>query len=271
MPSVRSGHPRSPIHRREHHIITFAWKKGHVKLFRVQFTGSSIFVNFPYQPDALGLHARCTVGPGGQATIDVTDEGRKTTKKIKYSHPSDGGCHFSQDGQIVTAIRNQGPRLDDGAAHLFTVDIQGAARFVPFVRPKRGEAYATFADQVDEPPERIHIVGRWMPLDSDEIDRNTNPLEVEVPVSGGYRGVFIACAPPPGSPFDGHVLLLEVHSVAPATQGVDFLLLFMGGFGADLADPTTPSDFLFLQYPTADVEGLESADFVRDVAKRSLA
>jgi hypothetical protein len=263
MRGLADGHPRSPIYRGEHHVVTFRWNNGHVKLFRIQFYANALFVNFPYQPDALGIHARCSVGPEGEATIDVTEEGRKTTKKIKYSHPIDGRCHFSQAGQIVTTIRNVGPRLDNGAAHLFSVDIQGAREFEPFEKARRGESYTTFADPVDDPPRQCHIVARWMPLPADDIDVHTNPLEVEVPVPGAYRGVFMACAPLPGSPLDGHLLLLEFFSVVPLEANADSLLLFVGGFGADLGNRDEPSDFLFLQYPIVDIPELESADFVR--------
>lgn len=270
MTRVPPGPPRTPINCREHHVVTLRWQGGHVKLFRLQFHGPALFVNFPYQPDAQGLYARCLVAPGGNATIDVGSEGRTTSRKIKYSHPVDGSCHFSQDAQIVTSIRNAGPRLDDGASHLFSVDILGHRRFAPLERSRRGEAYATFAFPDVEPAEQLHIVGRWMPF-RDDVSRYSNPLEVEVPVPGGYRGVFLACAPPPGSPLDGHLLLLEVYSVDPVVADVEFLLLFIGGFGADLADSSVSSDFLFLQYPVVGIPDVATADFIRDLAPRGLS
>jgi hypothetical protein len=265
MPTLKPGHPRYPIHRREHHVITFRWASGHVKLFRLQFHARQLFVNFPYQPDAIGLHARCQVDAGEQATIDLSEEGRTTKNKIKYSHPIDGNCHFSQDGKIITQIRNVGPRLDDGVTHLFTVDLQGLDRFASFGSAKKGEAYVTFYDAAEDPPKQLHVAARWMPLAAEEIGQHMNPLEIEVPVPGGYRGVFMACAPPSDSPLAGHLLLLEVHSVVPLAVESDFLLLFVGAFGADLVDPSRSSDFLFLQYPTSEGIGMESADIVREL------
>jgi hypothetical protein len=82
----------------------------------------------------------------------------------------------------------------------------------------------TFRSHKDAPAQQLNVVGRWMPFAEDEIDCHANPMEVEVPVAGGYRGAFLACAPPASSPLDGHLLLLELFSVRALATDVDFLL-----------------------------------------------
>ncbi len=88
----------------------------------------------------------------------------------------------------------------------------------------------------------------------------TNPVAVDL---GTGRQQGLATAPPPGSQLDGGILALFPRR-APADVAVgpgEFRLIFTGGFAHGLADPSTASSFLALQYPLADISSLRLADF----------
>lgn len=95
-----------------------------------------IFVHFCYQPDA-------------------------TTRKVKYDHPVDGQAHFSQDGRIVTSIRNQAERLDGSTGHIFSLDIAGIRLFRKCTKrttARTASAQITFSL---EPFDPLHVAGFW--------------------------------------------------------------------------------------------------------------
>jgi hypothetical protein len=119
----------APVAHAARHRVGVAWPGGCRDLIQIQFQGSRIFVHFVYQPDGNGIMNRVEVPPGSTYTFNVTDSADATTRKVKYDHPLNGRAHFSQDGRVVTTVRNQAERLDSSAGHLFSLEIAGIDRF----------------------------------------------------------------------------------------------------------------------------------------------
>lgn len=253
--------PGPPIAQASHHRIGVSWQDECRDLFQVQFHRSGIFVHFCYQPDAPGIMNRVELQPGRTHTFEVTHSAGATTRKVKYDHPVDGKAHFSQDGRIVTSVRNQAKRLDGSTGHIFSLDIAGIRLFRKCTkRTTARTASARFAFSM-EPFDPLHLAGFWYVLQPGSTTRDiTNPVVVDLS-TGRQQG--LATAPPPGSPLDGGILVLFPRR-APADLAVgpgESRLMFTGGFAHSLADPSVTSSFLALQYPVADISSLRLADF----------
>lgn len=245
------------------HRISVCWRNGCRDVFQIQFAGPSIFVHFPYQPDSPGVVSRRELPPGVTHTFDVTEAALAMTRKIKYSHPSDGRAHFSQDGKIFTEIRNQAQSLDSSVGHFFSIDIAGIEHF----RQCKGSlpketVNAQFVFPGDQPVDPVHFAGFWYRTGSGLRPTGlTNPVLIDR--GTGSPDPALAIAPAPDSPLSGGVLAIFAR---PNTSGMqlksgDFYILFTGGFGANLADIQSPSSFLALQYPVQDISHLPSIDF----------
>src|SRR5437660_3360569 len=119
-----------PIERRTNHRIAIRWRNGEAKICQVQIEDDGFFVHFPYHPDAPGIAARCVLPPRqAQVTVNLADSGYVTSYRVKYSHHVDGNCHFSQDGKVVTTVRNVGRSLTTTAGHVFTLYVQGLRHY----------------------------------------------------------------------------------------------------------------------------------------------
>lgn len=246
-----------PIRRQVAHRIGVRWANGRAKLFQVQFRQDGFFVHFPYQPDSQGVVARCilpVIPPGATANINLADTGYVTSHKVKYSHHVDGNCHFSQDGRVVTAVRNAASRLDQGSVgHVFTVYVQGITNF----STDRTADVEWFATSTSVPPTGLRIVGRWHKADI--------PYNVQNPISiaglpPGLAAPVLASCPPNASPLSDYVLVLQAF-IQPLNAEPPFVLIFSGGFGPEAADQSKESDFLGLLYPATQVGQLSSIDW----------
>lgn len=253
---------RIPVRPQTRHRITVGWGTGIVKVFQVQFANDgSIFVHFPYHPDLEGIAARLEALPG-KTQYDLTESGAITSHKVKYSHHPDGTCLFSQDRRVRSVIRSAGPRLDADPGHIFTVDVQGLAKFKEFPTDDYlGAGHGGHFDvQRGDPPGSAHFVARWSELKTGVDPRSLrNPIAARMP--NGQIHPCLALVPPERFPIRNHVLLLEMYLNRPLDPAVDFLLLFQGGFGEGLHDPTAESSFLILKYPAGTDEDIRSMDF----------
>ncbi|MGO9294314.1 MAG: hypothetical protein ACLP52_10650 [Streptosporangiaceae bacterium] len=253
--------PGPPIAQASHHRIGVSWQDECRDLFQVQFHRSGIFVHFCYQPDAPGIMNRIELQPGRTHTFEVTHSADATTRKVKYDHPVDGQAHFSQDGRIVTSVRNQAERLEGSTGHIFSLDIAGIRLFrkcTTRTTARTASAQITFSL---EPFDPLHVAGFWFVLQPGSTAGDiTNPVMVDL---GTGRQQGLATAPPPGSQLDGGILVLfPRRATADLAVGPgEFRLIFTGGFAHGLADPSIASSFLALQYPLADISSLRLADF----------
>lgn len=254
------------IDRMEKHIISFGWHGGEVKLCMLQFHRTGIFVHFPYHPDMPGLLSLGEVRAGkGEQQVHLEDAGAVTSHKVKYSHHVDGNAHFSQDRRIRTAVRGHAADLRTHAGHIFSIDVQGLTQFAEFTTEEYyGDRYGRGYFELQGPePGAVHIVGRWGLLSNDRrIEDVQNPMRFR---SAGRVGEGLAMAPPPGSPLEPGLVIIEA-SLRERMSEDPFLLLFTGGFEAGLGDPNVDSAFLALKYP-AGTEELPNIDYLQDESK----
>jgi len=246
-----------PVERRATHRITVRWRGGEAKLCQIQFGRDGFFIHFPYHPDSPGIAARCIAPPqlaGEQVNIDLAATGYVTSHKVKYSHHVDGNCHFSQDGRVVTKVRNLSRGLSGTVGHVFTIYAQGLSRFAE--RRQSDLASAFDLGDSDAPPV-VRIVGRWVRT---LIPQGVaNPISLELPP--GYLGPGLACCPPDGSPIGDSALILEGFIMPILDPNPEFLLSFTGGFGPEAHDHTVESSFLVLNYPATIDKPIPSMDF----------
>ena len=247
------------------HRIGIRWRNECRDLLQVQFHGPRIFIHFPYQPDAPGILNRVEVPPGSTHNINVTDTADGTTRHVKYSHPIDGRAHFSQDGQIVTTIRNQAQPLNRSVGHIFSVDIAGISLFRKCSnKVPPGTSSSQFVFNGKHPPDPLHCAGFWFKLEEGNPEGMTNPVIVDL-ASGRRQG--IAIAPPQNSPLHGRVLVIFPRNGPEglAAEPGEFRLIFVGGFAVDLQDTSASSSYLTMQYPTGDISALRLVDYPRSL------
>lgn len=247
-----------PVERRANHRIAIRWGDGEAKLCQLQFEDEGFFVHFPYHPDAPGVAARCVLPPRQvQTTVNLADSGYVTSHRVKYSHHVDGNCHFSQDGKVVTTVRNLARPLTATAGHVFTLHVQGLSHYA---EPKAKDDTEMFDLGQAAAPGSLRLVGRWL--------HHAIPLHVQNPVGldmpPAHKGLGIACCPPVGSVFDGFVLLVEAFEMPLLDPNPTFILAFVGGFGPDMLDRAKESSFLAVTYPQTDPANMPSMDLVAD-------
>ena len=190
-----------------------------------------------------------------QTTVNLADLGYVTSHRVKYTHHVDGNCHFSQDGKVVTTVRNVARPLTTTAGHVFTIYIQGLGHYA---EPKAADDAEMFDMGETAAPPCLRLVGRW--LQQAILPSVQNPVGMDIPPD--YKGLGIACCPPAGSTFEGFVLLIEAFEMPLLAADPPFVLNFVGGFGPDMPDQSKESSFLALNYPQADPANLPSMDFV---------
>ena len=244
------------------HRIGTGWRGGCRDLFQLQFQNESIFIHFPYQPDAEGIVNRVELPVGREHTFNVTDSAYGMTCKIKYHHPIDGRAHFSQDGGIRTVVKNQADRLDSSVGHFFTLELSGISSFRP-CKTSSKVPDCQFSFDSETPVDPLHVYGHWIKLREDqEPGKLTNPVNVE---SKDNSQKAIAVAPPKNSPlYPGIVAIFARPGLRNLVVNPgDFRLMFLGGFAEGLNDDSVPSSFMAMMYP-ADISGLGLIDFVSD-------
>jgi hypothetical protein len=70
-----------PIAETAKHRIGIRWRFGCRDIFQIQFSGSSIFIHFPYQPNTPGVVSRRELPPGHTHTFEVTDTASAMTEE----------------------------------------------------------------------------------------------------------------------------------------------------------------------------------------------
>jgi hypothetical protein len=241
------------------HRVCISWPDSlGVKVFQVQFDKGGFFVHFPYHPQSVGALGRFSIPTVGRG-IDITDLGKVTCHRVKYTHHLDGESHFSQDSKIYTVVRNPAHALltKGPGFRAFGVDLAGLERFEPATIAERN-AGARIDLPTLEPS--IRLVGTWVRATSRLVKKMRNPIVVP-DKRGGPPHYGVALAPPVASLLNGYVLLLQTDSGSTAPTDSDFKLWFMGGFEFE---PARGLRYLHLQYPFNEGLELTSVDLVRD-------
>jgi hypothetical protein len=133
---------------------------------------------------------------------------RVTSHKVKFTHPPDGHCHFSQDGKVKTVVRNDSARLDLDLGHIFSVDVQGIEELEVAGQPDldRSKYEVQLVPIADDElsNRRLHVTAYWSLLGSGkDPEIATSPLMVD---DGVPQYVM---APHKDHPHSDHLLLLR--------------------------------------------------------------
>lgn len=108
-------------------VIGVETPSGEFKSFQINCKcDGSILVPFPhykkYSPAQL---IKGTLRAGRGIGEDLSVWGSVTAHRMKYTHHVGGEAHFSQDGKILTRIRNNANLLPSYEGHMFTIQLQG--------------------------------------------------------------------------------------------------------------------------------------------------
>jgi hypothetical protein len=271
-------------HRASNYVVTATVSEQRRKFFRVIFSrDGSVFVAFPYFDDSHGIMSVARV-PGdakSHFTIELTDSGKVTSRRVKYSHHTDGAASFSQDGQVKTMVRRKAKPLTTARGHLFTLIARGLDRFecadpihdTGTPTPRRVPLTFNFEDRE---PRALRFVGRWFPpgstgalqwaiskpasftgLPQEEI--SLGPTGLLIAEAGRLLPVFLL-APPRGNPMQDYLLILSCDDDPPLGEVNAPMLAFMGGFDdpSVVLDRNQSTEFLVLMYPAVDYEELRT-------------
>lgn len=264
------------------HIITLTNKGVRYKLFRIDFQpDGSIFVNFPYYRNSVGIASVVHFPPSGTGAYDslsITDDARITSHLVKYAHHATGEAHFSMDGRVQTQIRKQSVPLTKLKGHLFSIYIQGFAGF----EEARGKKYdhgwtekrSTAHFDLQGEVGAVRFVATWQ--------HYTNLIKNAVAAPGQKkvgpqiifndpkdRGVGFVLGPDQSNPFNEFILFLRIHIMGPLDPSRESVLGFIGGFDplGQVNNLSGESTMLSLVYPVGDPEvfkaTLQSMDFIR--------
>ena len=220
----------------------------------VQFAKSGLQVHFPYQHFAGTAVSRCEAVAGTNVQIDLGPGGGYAALPPKYAHHIDVRCHFSQDGKILTTVINQShPLLHGYRGHIFTVDVQGLTYFS---QPPTRRQYGTTEFEFAAMPSAIHLAFFWyrggfngMP----PVGEITNPVALRQRGSPPSEIACLAMGRDHGTRLDDYVLLVHARPREPFFPAKDSALSLVGGFAADLADPTRASSLLVMRAPASDI------------------
>ena len=241
----------------------------HSKVFQLGFQrkDGSLSVSFPYYRDAYGLlcHATLKAGTPSQTQLNLTEGGKFTTNKVKYSHHPDGNVLFSQDGKIYSRVRKKSVPLSTASGHLFTVQIQGLGDYDAVApgdaQPAANARRTRINFNVEGPtPEAFKFVGHWYSetaLLARMHGEGFSPwTHLQRPDGSFVTGAIIR------DPFLKHsepcYLLLTCETIPRLDQDQPSALTFMGGFDPPQIafDHSRDTSFLALSYPTSSYETL---------------
>lgn len=104
------------------------------KLFTFGFLPSdgSIWIAVPYfehSSEALLSELTMSAGQTGQQKLSLTEVGKVTTHRVKFSHHRSGECLFSLTGKVESVIRRQSEPLTAIAGHIATIQVEGLSGF----------------------------------------------------------------------------------------------------------------------------------------------
>jgi hypothetical protein len=227
------------------------------KICQITFHKGGLFVQFTYFGEAAGIVAK--VDPikvsATEWQMNLGAVGKLAPSLVKYSHPSDGRAHFSQDGSHITAIKRQSFPMATGRGPVFELHAYQPTRFEELlpadVRSRRLYAPFFFREAV---PNAIAVNALWWPLDqvakmrpSDRL--SIGPLEgiTYYRTGGKFQAFFLAENTNPS-----HVLAVALGPVQVAKGADEPVLIFMGGWDVDADQRVVPGSCIACMFPTKD-------------------
>lgn len=266
----------------ERHTVLIRTEGNVHKLFKVQFSRSdgSLFVHLPYYRDCDGIAAVVTLPAGESPTCEVslTECGKVTSRKVKYSHHPDGWARFSQDRRVLSSVRREASPLRGFRGHVFTVQLQGPRDFESV--PDEAQARRTDRehDHVLEPrttADAYKFVGEWVGEErfaAQLAEGDVGPIVLAVDQAHRPE-VALLLGPESGRPPVDRMLLLTCEAMARFCSDEPSSLLLVGGFDPveRASDPVCETSFLALSYPASNAaqlrEEIGTIDFETSVRR----
>lgn len=239
------------------------------KILQINFKSKdgSVFVSVPYAKLGAGRVGIVEHPPGDPDSLRFGENAPVTSHSVKYSHHPDGEAHFSLDGKVFTRIRRKAVPLTAAEGHIFTVMVQGLARFEDLsdkdvATPKRGIVPMPVREG---PIEALKFVGHLYSathfakrLLLPQMDSPFIPLMTP----DGRRLVGIVLATRLRQSNLQYLLIVSVEPIDTISKYSDLYVSLMGGFDPpDVAlDHSRPLGFLMMMYPEVrDSEELRNA------------
>jgi len=257
-------------------VITVETSNERRKVFQLQFQkkDGSFFISFPYYKQSTGLLSRATIKKS-QKQFSLSESGKVTNQRVKFTYHPDGRVHFSQDGKILTVIKNNSARLIQAEWHIFSIIIQGLNDFGE-LKPNEHEPLLSAKKTIlnyrfeGNPPDAIKFIAHWY-SESSLLTRvshfgNKPWFFDEGPNSSRVGGAIIS------NPFikgpGKYYLLLTYEGIPLIDKGNYSNLIFYGGFSSSQNEHTNDEkSFLALSYPASKtyedlVQLLGTVDYV---------
>ena len=236
------------------------------KIFRIRFHynkkgQASTIVSLPYFEKSQGLLSRATF-PANTRKVDKLSlkiGGKTTSHIVKFSHWIDGNTHFSQDGKILTSIRNLSNPLTISIGHIFTVQTQGLAGFKLKEDAKKKNTKEIDLDvTLEDEIKSIKFTGWWYDSNvvHDSGNHYGNPYIFKK--ADGAKEIAFALQAPKDSPMSDKILFLSISPMPLLTKEKGSHLLFIGGFDTKEIFNDITKDFHFLAalYPARNYKKL---------------
>lgn len=249
----------------ERFVITVEVGDDRRKLFQLLFgkKDGSLFVSFPYYKETVGLLTLATLRARQSypTSISLTNSGKVTGHRVKYTHHPDGRAHFSQSGRIRTEVLRNAVPLIAADGHLFTLQIQGLRDFSE-LRDREKQPVMTLQKTIlnfrfeGSPPEAIKFVGHWHSASSlaQKVSQVGQKPWFVTEKSDGSRGFGMLIQDTFLQSQDPYYLLLTCEAIPILDKGRYSTLTFVGGFDRrEIAfDHNQDTSFLALAYPSTD-------------------
>lgn len=253
------------------------------KIFDIKFHRNSknqfgIFVNFPYFSKNRGILSKLTF-PANTRKVDrmsLTKVGKLVTHLVKYSHWEDGNTHFSQDGRILTKIKNLSNPLNCTADHIFTVmfqDLKGFKNILNYKKELSNNKIDIDFIYSDDLPHAIKITGWWFEDKDINQNKKIGGPQVIMKINNTYKsGILIS--PPDRYKYSNFALFIAIEKLEFLTKEKGTHLSFIGGFDPKriFNDFTKDLHFISFIYPVRGYDKLitqiENIDYIGEMISK---
>lgn len=227
-------------------------------LFNLKFHTNSdgkfaMFVNFPYFSNNQGILSKITF-PKNRRKVEkmsLVPTGKLASHYVKYSHWEDGNSHFSQDGKVLSIVRNESNPLNATAGHVFTIMLQNIGGFVHqklYVKKSSQNEVDIDFEFKDVIPDSMKLTGWWIEAKNTNQSLKEGGPQAQIKMSNGeYKTGFIL-SPPDGSKFNQYFLFLSCEAIDRISKRNGTALTFIGGFQKGIASNDLSSDLSFLTF-----------------------
>ncbi len=209
---------------------------GWCQLCQMGFSSDGSFhVAWPYLAVSEGIVAEVdfpanhTAGP---ATLSLTEKGRFTTQRVKYSHHRSGLAQFSLTGKVRNDVRRKSFPLTGPIGQLFHLQCHSPAAFKALGRLKPHRLYITFLVAGPQPADFL-IRGGWHRKDAIVANiygaGRVGPVAPYKDRRSGEEGPMTFWSPPLECPVADHIIGVLGDPVAAPTGMEEPGLVLLGG------------------------------------------